>query len=273
MQSQYIQRNEPHHGLGGLTAIHLSIVCMAAQLGWTDCYTFVSYLYGSTAGVDWLLYVCLLFEWQWGLHVGGLTAIHLSLICMTVRLGWTWLPYICLLFVWQWGWGGLTAIHISLICMAVRHGGLTAIHLSFICMAAWLGWTDCHKFVSSFFFFFFFGGGGGWNICICSFVCFWPTAALSQQNWCWLKLEHGNGIGYHCFKRFFSSTCSCYLAGHFSWRLARRHPTRVVFHSLTGQYFQLSASHTPWLEKIVVSTWCMPFWWHSCLWFSVRHQF
>ena len=70
MQSQYIQRNEPHHGLGGLTAIHLSIVCMAAQLGWTDCYTFVSYLYGSTAGVD-------------------LTAIHLSLICMTVRLGWT----------------------------------------------------------------------------------------------------------------------------------------------------------------------------------------
>ena len=162
MQSQYIQRNEPHHGLGGLTAIHLSIVCMAAQLGWTDCYTFVSYLYGSTAGVDWLLYVCLLFEWQWGL--GGLTAIHLSLICMTVRLGWTWLPYICLLFVWQWGWGGLTAIHISLICMAVRHGGLTAIHLSFICMAAWLGWTDCHKFVSSFFFFFFFGGGGGFEI-------------------------------------------------------------------------------------------------------------
>ena len=36
---------------------------------WTDCYTFVSYLYDSEAGVD-------------------LTAIHLSLICMTVRLGW-----------------------------------------------------------------------------------------------------------------------------------------------------------------------------------------
>ena len=98
-------------------------------LGWTDYYTFVYCLYGSTARVDWLLYICLLLVWQHGW--GGLIAIHLSLICMAARLGWTWLPYICLSFVWQWGLGGLTAIQLSLICMTVR-----------------LGWTDCHTYLS-----------------------------------------------------------------------------------------------------------------------------
>ena len=48
--------------------MHLSLVCMTVRLGWSDCQTFVSYLYNSKA-------------WR------VLTDIHLSLICMTVRLG------------------------------------------------------------------------------------------------------------------------------------------------------------------------------------------
>ena len=55
--------------LGGLTAIHFSLICMtvrlewtdchtfvsyfmAVRLGWTDCHTFFSYLYDSKAWVD-----------------------------------------------------------------------------------------------------------------------------------------------------------------------------------------------------------------------------
>ena len=56
--------------------------------------------------------------------------MQLSVICMTVRLGWT-TPYICLLFVWQQGLGGLTVMQLSVICMTLR-----------------LEWTDCHMFVS-----------------------------------------------------------------------------------------------------------------------------
>ena len=33
----------------GLTAIHLSLICMTVRLRWTDCHTFVSYLYDSKA--------------------------------------------------------------------------------------------------------------------------------------------------------------------------------------------------------------------------------
>ena len=33
------------HGLVGVAAIHLSLVCMAVRLGWTDCRTFVSYFW------------------------------------------------------------------------------------------------------------------------------------------------------------------------------------------------------------------------------------
>ena len=36
-------------GLSGLTATHLSLICMAVRLGWTDSHTSVSYLYGSKA--------------------------------------------------------------------------------------------------------------------------------------------------------------------------------------------------------------------------------
>ena len=36
----------------GVTAIHLSLICMTERLGWTDCHTFVSYLYDSKAWVD-----------------------------------------------------------------------------------------------------------------------------------------------------------------------------------------------------------------------------
>ena len=71
------------------------VICMAVRLGWTECHTFVSYLYGSKACMDWLPYICLLFVWQLGLH--GLPAIHLSLICIPVRLGWTDC-HTCLLF-------------------------------------------------------------------------------------------------------------------------------------------------------------------------------
>ena len=74
-------------GLGGLTAIHLSLICMTVRLGWTDYHTFVSYLYGSKAWVDCLPKKRLLLVRHQGL--GGLTVIHLSLICMTVKLGWT----------------------------------------------------------------------------------------------------------------------------------------------------------------------------------------
>ena len=35
---------------------------MTERLGWTDCHTFVSYLYDSKAWVDWLPYICLLFS-------------------------------------------------------------------------------------------------------------------------------------------------------------------------------------------------------------------
>ena len=37
---------------GGLTAIHLSLICDPVRLGWTNCHTFVSYLYDSKAWVD-----------------------------------------------------------------------------------------------------------------------------------------------------------------------------------------------------------------------------
>ena len=40
--------------------MHLSLICMTVRLGWTDCHTFVSYLY-CKAWVDWLSYICLLF--------------------------------------------------------------------------------------------------------------------------------------------------------------------------------------------------------------------
>ena len=40
------------YGLGGLTAKHLSLICMAVRLGWTDYHTFVSYLYDGKAWVD-----------------------------------------------------------------------------------------------------------------------------------------------------------------------------------------------------------------------------
>ena len=33
-------------------AIHLFLICMAVRLEWTNCHTFVSYLYGSKAWVD-----------------------------------------------------------------------------------------------------------------------------------------------------------------------------------------------------------------------------
>ena len=73
-------------------------------------------MYDSKGWVDWL------------------TATHLSLICMAVRIGWAdchtfisylceskawqgWLPYICLLFVWEQGLGELTAIHLSLFIL------------------------------------------------------------------------------------------------------------------------------------------------------------
>ena len=36
----------------GLTAIHLSLICMTVMIGWTDCNTFVSYLYDNKAWVD-----------------------------------------------------------------------------------------------------------------------------------------------------------------------------------------------------------------------------
>ena len=39
-------------GLGGLIAIHLSLICMTVRLGWTDCHTFLSYLYESKAWLD-----------------------------------------------------------------------------------------------------------------------------------------------------------------------------------------------------------------------------
>ena len=50
--------------LGGLTAKHLSLICMTVRLRWTDCHTFVTYLYDSKAWVDWLPYICRLFVWQ-----------------------------------------------------------------------------------------------------------------------------------------------------------------------------------------------------------------
>ena len=35
-----------------LTAIYWSPICMTVRLGWTDCHTFVFYLYDSKARVD-----------------------------------------------------------------------------------------------------------------------------------------------------------------------------------------------------------------------------
>ena len=67
------------------------------------------------------------FNW---VGLGGLTAIHLSLISMTVKLRWT------------------DGIDMSLICMEVRLGWTEGIHLSLICVTVRLGWTDCHTFVS-----------------------------------------------------------------------------------------------------------------------------
>ena len=63
--------------MDGLTATHLSLICMTLTArigwtdshtcvsylygGWTDCHTFVSYLYDSKALVDCLPYIYLLF--------------------------------------------------------------------------------------------------------------------------------------------------------------------------------------------------------------------
>ena len=33
-------------------AIHLSLICITVRLGWTDCHTFVSYLYNSKAKIS-----------------------------------------------------------------------------------------------------------------------------------------------------------------------------------------------------------------------------
>ena len=65
-----------------MTAMHLPLICMAVWREWTECYAFVSSLYMTV-------------------RLGGLTATHLSLICVTVRLGALPLPYMCLIFIWQ----------------------------------------------------------------------------------------------------------------------------------------------------------------------------
>ena len=48
----YIKKNEKKQMYGGLTAIHLSLICLTVRLGWTDCHTLGSYLYDSKAWVD-----------------------------------------------------------------------------------------------------------------------------------------------------------------------------------------------------------------------------